>query len=169
MRRVSSKHELKENYKQNTRWVPEYAPESVVPPQQDDTINIEGLVRVSPMMLSSDIRTERKTKIVCTMGPKCWDEETMHQLLDAGMDVARMNFSHGSHEGHLEVLQRFRKAAAARNPYAAALLDTKGPEIRTAMLRDHKRIDLEKGETVIVEAAGAAYTTFEGYKTDQVL
>ena len=167
MRRVSSKHELKENYKQNTRWVPEYAPESVVPPQQDDTINIEGLVRVSPMMLSSDIRTERKTKIVCTMGPKCWDEETMHQLLDAGMDVARMNFSHGSHEGHLEVLQRFRKAAAAKNPYAAALLDTKGPEIRTAMLRDHKRIDLEKGETVIVEAAGAAYTTFEGYKTDQ--
>ena len=47
VRRVSSKHELKENYKQNTRWVPEYAPESVVPPQQDDTINIEGLVRVS--------------------------------------------------------------------------------------------------------------------------
>ena len=43
------------------------------------------------------------------MGPKCWDEQTLEKLLDAGLDVMRLNFSHGSHEGHLEVLQRFRK------------------------------------------------------------
>lgn len=45
----------------------------------------------------------RKTKIVCTMGPKCWGEEQLEQLLDAGMNIARFNFSHGSHEAHLEV------------------------------------------------------------------
>lgn len=45
----------------------------------------------------------RKTKILCTMGPKCWSEEMLGQLLDAGMNVARFNFSHGSHEAHLEV------------------------------------------------------------------
>ena len=49
---------------------------------------------------------------------------------------------------------------------AATLLDTKGPEIRTAMLKDHKAIDLEAGQSIIVEAVGARYTEFEGYKTD---
>ena len=45
----------------------------------------------------------RKTKIVCTMGPKCWSEEMLGKLLDAGMNIARFNFSHGDHAGHLEV------------------------------------------------------------------
>jgi pyruvate kinase len=45
----------------------------------------------------------RKTKVVCTLGPACWSEEGLAQLLDAGCDVARFNFSHGSHEGHQEV------------------------------------------------------------------
>jgi hypothetical protein len=51
----------------------------------------------------------RKTKIVCTMGPACWSEVELKKLLEGGMNVMRLNFSHGSHEGHLEVLQRFRK------------------------------------------------------------
>jgi pyruvate kinase len=56
----------------------------------------------------------RSTKVVCTMGPSCWSEETMGKLLDAGMDVIRLNFSHGDHKGHLEVLERFRKVKKTR-------------------------------------------------------
>jgi len=51
----------------------------------------------------------RKTKIVCTMGPSCWDEDTLGALIDAGMNVVRFNFSHGDHAGHAEVLARVRK------------------------------------------------------------
>jgi hypothetical protein len=51
----------------------------------------------------------RKTKVVCTLGPACWDEAGLAALIDAGMNVARFNFSHGDHEGHAAVLQRLRK------------------------------------------------------------
>ena len=59
----------------------------------------------------------RRTKIICTLGPACWSEENLGTLMDAGMNVARFNFSHGDHAGHNEVLQRLRKVAAqkARN------------------------------------------------------
>lgn len=56
----------------------------------------------------------RRTKIVCTMGPASWSEEGLAQLMDAGMNVARFNFSHGSQEGHLEVLERLRKVATEK-------------------------------------------------------
>jgi pyruvate kinase len=108
----------------------------------------------------------RKTKIVCTMGPKCWDEENLGKLLDAGMNIARFNFSHGSHEAHFEVLERYRKVVEAKKSTAACLLDTKGPEIRTAMLKDHQNIKLEKNQDIFVEAVGDQYTEFEGYKND---
>ncbi len=51
----------------------------------------------------------RKTKIICTAGPACWSEDGLAQLLDAGCNVLRFNFSHGDHKGHFEVLERFRK------------------------------------------------------------
>ncbi|KAJ1479369.1 pyruvate kinase [Baffinella frigidus] len=128
--------------------------------------------RTSKANLLQEQLTIRKTKIVCTMGPACWSEETLGRLMDAGMNIARFNFSHGDHAGHGEVLERFRKVAAPKNPgraqgNVAVLLDTKGPEIRTAMLRDHKNILLEKDQDIIVEAVGDAYTTFEGYKTEE--
>jgi pyruvate kinase len=56
--------------------------------------------------------TRRQTKIICTLGPACWDIETLCQLIDAGMSVARFNFSHGDHEGHKACLDRLRQAAA---------------------------------------------------------
>ena len=108
---------------------------------------------------------KRKTKIVCTMGPKCWSEETIADLLDSGMNVARLNFSHGDQAGHAAVLERVRKVCAAKKKIAGVMLDTKGPEIRTAMLRGHEAIELQQGQAIIVEAVGDAYTTFEGYKT----
>jgi pyruvate kinase len=81
------------------------------------------------------VEKPRKTKIVCTLGPKCWSEEGLDKLLDAGMNVARFNFSHGDHAAHQEVLDRLRKVAAMKGSTVGYLLDTKGPEIRTAMLK----------------------------------
>jgi pyruvate kinase len=88
------------------------------------------------------------------------------------MNVARFNFSHGEHAAHQEVLDRFRKVVAERaatggkGQYTACLLDTKGPEVRTAMLKDGKDIELEAGQEIIVFAAGDDYTSFEGYKNE---
>jgi pyruvate kinase len=152
-------------------WTPDYHPESIMPPDSAEA-NIDVLtVRstgISTAMIMKDQPMVRKTKIVCTMGPKCWDEETMAELIDAGMGVARFNFSHGDHEAHQGVLDRFRKVCAEKNSNCAVLLDTKGPEVRTAMLRNHEPIQLEKGQEIIVYAAGPdEYTTFEGYKTEE--
>jgi pyruvate kinase len=83
------------------------------------------------------------------------------------MLVCRFNFSHGSHDSHLEVLNAFRRAARSRNSCAACLLDTKGPEIRTAMLRGGGPLQLEQGEEIIIEAVGEGYTTYEGYKNEK--
>lgn len=56
----------------------------------------------------------RRTKIVCTIGPACWSQEKLGELIDAGMNVARLNFSHGDHAGHGETLGRLRAALATR-------------------------------------------------------
>ncbi len=53
----------------------------------------------------------RKTKVICTAGPACWSEEGLANLLDAGCNVLRFNFSHGDHGGHYAVLERFRKVS----------------------------------------------------------
>lgn len=58
---------------------------------------------------------DRRTKIVCTLGPACWSEDSLGKLMDAGMNVARFNFSHGDHEGHGAVLDRLRKVAADKS------------------------------------------------------
>jgi pyruvate kinase len=54
----------------------------------------------------------RKTKVVCTLGPSCWSEEGLAELMDAGMNIARFNFSHGSHEDHQQVFDRVKKVCA---------------------------------------------------------
>ncbi|MGA8942760.1 MAG: pyruvate kinase, partial [Thermoactinomyces sp.] len=77
----------------------------------------------------------RKTKIVCTIGPASEDISMLKILMQNGMDVARLNFSHGSHEEHEERIVRIRKAAAELGKNIAILLDTKGPEIRTGDLK----------------------------------
>ena len=72
----------------------------------------------------------RKTKIICTLGPSTDKEGVLRQLIEAGMDVARFNFSHGSHEEQLGRLERLREIREELNVPVAALMDTKGPEIR---------------------------------------
>ncbi len=72
----------------------------------------------------------RKTKIVCTLGPASANEETIEKMLKAGMNIARLNFSHGDHEGHRKYIEVFRSVRDRLDLPAAVMLDTKGPEVR---------------------------------------
>lgn len=88
---------------------------------------------------------KRKTKIICTLGPASSSEDVMRRLIDAGMNVARFNFSHGSHEEHLGRLKTLRKLRDEMKAPVAALLDTKGPEIRLKEF-ENGFTDLEEGQ-----------------------
>ncbi|KUF96458.1 Cellulose synthase 3 [Phytophthora nicotianae] len=92
---------------------------------------------------------QRKTKIFCTLGPACWSEEGLLELIDAGMNVARFNFSHGDHASHLACLNRLRAALAKRpNKNVAIMLDTKGPEIRTGFLANKDKVTIQKNSLI---------------------
>ncbi len=90
----------------------------------------------------------RKTKIVCTMGPACSDENIIKQMCLAGMNVARLNFSHGTHEQHSRQIEIIKKVRNELNMPIAILLDTKGPEYRIKTFKDGK-ITLLAGDTFI--------------------
>ena len=90
-----------------------------------------------------------KTKIVCTIGPASESEEMLEKLIKAGMNVARLNFSHGDHAEHKARIDRIREVSQKLGKTVAILLDTKGPEIRTHNMKDGA-IELEKGTEVIV-------------------
>ena len=92
----------------------------------------------------------KKTKIICTMGPNSDDREVMKQLLLNGMDVARFNFSHGTHDEQRARYKQLREVAEEVGKPVAALLDTKGPEIRTGVLKDGKKVTLTAGEEIIL-------------------
>jgi pyruvate kinase len=149
---------------QKQDWLPEYRPQSILPPPALAGDDLRKTFTISEPMVLDSVPAARKTKIVCTLGPACWSEEGLGALIDAGMNVARFNFSHGDHAGHKEVLDRVRAVAAAKGALIATALDTKGPEIRTAMLRGGEDIFLEAGQEVKVVAVGDRYTEFEGYK-----
>ena len=91
-------------------------------------------------------RLERKVKIICTMGPACWDEKTISELVVSGMNVARLNFSHGDYASHTRTIDNVRKVEERLRRPVATLLDTKGPEIRTGMLPNHEKIQIESGK-----------------------
>ncbi|MBP3359413.1 MAG: pyruvate kinase [Clostridia bacterium] len=88
----------------------------------------------------------RKTKIVCTIGPSCSDEETLTQMCRNGMNVARLNFSHGTHEEHQEKINLIKKVREKLNMPIAIMLDTKGPEYRIKTFKGGK-ILLNDGDT----------------------
>ena len=90
----------------------------------------------------------KKTHIICTLGPSSRSVEDLEGLLQAGMSVARVNFSHGTHEYHAECLENLRAACANVDKTCGVLLDTKGPEIRTGMLRDGEPVELKRGNMV---------------------
>ena len=91
----------------------------------------------------------RKTKIVCTIGPASEDKDTLRKLIKAGLNVVRLNFSHGDHEEHGTRVQRVNELREELNEPISLLLDTKGPEIRTGNF-DVKDTMLEEGSEVVI-------------------
>lgn len=88
----------------------------------------------------------RKTKIICTIGPACDNEETLVKMCRAGMNVARLNFSHGTHEEHLEKINLIKRVREKLELPIAIMLDTKGPEYRIKTFKDGK-VFLKDGDT----------------------
>lgn len=95
-------------------------------------------------------RINKKTKIVCTMGPNTDNIEIMRALVENGMDVARFNFSHGSYEEQSARIKLLKKVREEYDLPIAMLLDTKGPEIRTGELKDGKKVLLKEQETIVL-------------------
>mgnify|MGYP003309974874 CR=1 FL=1 len=88
----------------------------------------------------------RKTKIVCTIGPACRDDETLEKMCLAGMNVARLNFSHGTYEEHQQNIDAIKRVREKLHIPLAIMLDTKGPEYRIRTFRDGK-VTLHEGDT----------------------
>ena len=108
----------------------------------------------------------RKTKIVCTLGPSSSDPEIIRAMLRAGMDVARVNFSHGDHQSHGRTIDRFREVRDEMGCAAAVMLDTKGPEIRTGNFREGGAV-LKAGQRFVLtteETEGNQEKSFITYK-----
>ena len=108
----------------------------------------------------------RRTRIVCTLGPACWSEEQIERLVRAGMDVARINFSHGTHDEHEETIARVRRVEERVGKPIAILQDLQGPKIRIGALADHQTITLTDGQTFTIttrDIVGDAHTVSTTY------
>ncbi|HZQ95432.1 MAG TPA: pyruvate kinase [Candidatus Sulfotelmatobacter sp.] len=92
----------------------------------------------------------RRAKIICTIGPACNTESAMRDLLRLGMDIARLNFSHGTHEEHARNIQRLRRAAQREGRTLCILQDLQGPKIRTGQLEHHQPVLLKTGSPVTI-------------------
>lgn len=103
----------------------------------------------------------RKTKIICTIGPASSDEGTLRKMLKAGMNVARMNFSHGTHEEQKGKIDTFRRVRDEMGIPAAVLLDTKGPEIRIK--------DFARGEETLRDGEEFTITTRDVEGTEKIV
>jgi len=115
----------------------------------------------------------KKTKIVCTIGPKTESEEMLTKMLDAGMNVMRLNFSHGDYEEHGQRIKNLRNVVSKTGKKAAILLDTKGPEIRTIKLEGGNDVSLKAGQTftfttdkTVVGNSDIVAVTYEGFTND---
>ncbi|KAI3425976.1 hypothetical protein D9Q98_007944 [Chlorella vulgaris] len=101
-------------------------------------------------ILSNTVMPLNKTKIICTLGPACRDVPTLCEMLRNGMNIARFNFSHGSHEYHQGTLDNLRQAMRETRIMCAVMLDTKGPEIRTGFLENEQPVVLQAGAELTI-------------------
>ena len=109
----------------------------------------------------------KKTKIICTVGPSTDNVELLAKMMQSGMDLARFNFSHGSHEDHGKRLKLVREAEIRAGKVIATIADTKGPEMRLGILEDNK-IFLEEGDEFILtteEMVGNRHIAYVNYSS----
>ena len=92
----------------------------------------------------------KRTKIICTMGPSTRDKEVVRTLVENGMDIARFNFSHGTHEEQKKQLDLVKEVRQETGIPVALLLDTKGPEIRTGTLKGGQKVLLTEGQSFVL-------------------
>ena len=104
----------------------------------------------------------RKTKIVCSIGPSSSGDDVIRNLILAGMNVARLNFSHGSHEEHRASAERVRRVSKELGIPVALLLDTKGPEIRTGIVENDGKVKIIKGDSVLVSVDSCLTAAVQG-------
>ena len=110
----------------------------------------------------------RRAKIICTVGPACNSEPMLRDLMRLGMDVARLNFSHGTHEEHARNIERLRRAAKQENRTICILQDLQGPKIRTGRLNGGVPVTLKAGSHVTITprdiegTSSVISTTFQG-------
>ncbi|MSO57404.1 MAG: pyruvate kinase [Acidobacteria bacterium] len=108
----------------------------------------------------------RQTKIIATIGPASRSDDIIEQLIHAGVDICRLNFSHGTHEAHAETFQRIRAAATRATKVVSILQDLSGPKIRTGRLKGGTPVELRDGATITIlsgDGEGDArriYTTY---------
>ncbi|MGH9342303.1 MAG: pyruvate kinase [Terriglobia bacterium] len=101
----------------------------------------------------------RRAKIVCTLGPASALPETLSSLIEAGMDVARLNFSHGAHVDHLRTLQTVRRLSRKHGKHVAVLLDLQGPKLRTGALENGTPVEIVQGSEVTITTCQAVGTS----------
>jgi pyruvate kinase len=112
--------------------------------------NLKASKKESPTEALSQTAVTRRAKIICTIGPACHSEAAMRDLLRLGMNVARLNFSHGTHEEHGKNIDRLRRAAEREGRTICILQDLQGPKIRTGRLEGHVPVLIEAGSTVTI-------------------
>ncbi len=114
----------------------------------------------------------KRTKIVCTIGPASEDQKMLRELINAGMNVARLNFSHGSHAEHAAKIKNIRKIREELDIPVAIAMDTKGPEIRLGTFVDHQPVDLKQGDKIILTTlpcegnSERVHVSYEGLAAD---
>jgi len=115
------------------------------------------LQSLSQLDVDSPPGTNRMSSIIATVGPACRDVETLELMMAAGLDIARLNFSHGSHDYHRQSIANVREAAANVGRQVAVALDTKGPEIRSGVLTSgvNAEVELVPGRTIFVTVEDA--------------
>src|SRR5581483_5324094 len=117
--------------------------------------SIEKLTQFETFSGENELHAEhplgaRRAKIVCTVGPATSSESMLRDLMRAGMDVARLNFSHGTHEEHSRMIERLRRAAEKEKRTICILQDLQGPKIRTGRLKYRTPVALKTGSRVIL-------------------
>jgi pyruvate kinase len=121
---------------------------------------------------TNQLNPVRRTKIVCTMGPASVSEAMIAALIEAGLNVARLNFSHGTHAEHAAAIQRIRRTAKLLNQPVAILQDLQGPKIRTGNLIGHAAVELKDGMAFTITTrhiqgtAREVSTTYAGLADD---